>query len=92
MSLSSSWTRFTVLLIIWIILAFATITTALLMIMEIAEAYHLIQTINISTPYIEKLMIITHSSSHILMGMLYAIILQTLVILDIVVAKEMFKE
>jgi hypothetical protein len=92
MSLSTNWTKFTILLIIWAILVLATVTVMILMVSEIAEAHHMLRTINTTTSYIEKLLIIAHSSSHILTAMLYAIILLTLVILDIVVAKEMFKE
>jgi len=84
--------RFTALLILWTFLLIATFITLFLMITEIAEAQHLVRIINITTPYIEKLLIIVHSSSHILLAMLYAVLLAILVVLDIVVAKEMFKE
>jgi hypothetical protein len=70
----------------------ATIAVLILMVSEIAEAHQIAKTINITTQYIEKLVIIAHSSLHILLAIVYAIILLILVVLDIVVAKEMFKE
>lgn len=94
MSQSTSWIRFTLLLIIWTILVLATVAVITLMILEIAEAHSILRTIDNAShiPLTEKLLIIVNSSSHILMAMLYAIILLTLVVLDIAVAKEMFKE
>jgi 3-dehydroquinate dehydratase len=62
------------------------------MISEMVEAHQLVKTINTTTHHIEKLVIIAKSSTHTLTAMLYAIILLVLVVLDIVVAKEMFKE
>jgi hypothetical protein len=62
------------------------------MILEISEAHHLLLKIINTTPYTEKLLIIAHSSSHILLAILYAILLIPLIVLDIVVVKEMFKE
>jgi len=94
MSQSTSWIRFTLLLIIWTILVLATVAVITLMILEIAEAHSILRTIDNAShiPLTEKLLTIVNSSSHILMAMLYAIILLTLVVLDIAVAKEMFKE
>ena len=94
MSQSTSWIRFTLLLIIWTILVLATVAVITLMILEIAEAHSILRTIDNAShiPLTEKLLTIVNRSSHILMAMLYAIILLTLVVLDIAVAKEMFKE
>jgi hypothetical protein len=70
----------------------ATVATLVLMVSEIVDAYNTAKTINITTPHTEKLVIVQHSTFHVLMAILYAVILLALVILDIVVAKEMFKE
>ena len=87
MSLSSSWARFTLLLIIWTLLVLATVATIVLMLSEMVEAHSMVKTINMTTPYTEKLVIIAKSAFHVLMAILYAVILLALVILDIAVAK-----
>jgi len=84
--------RFIALLIIWTLLLIATFITLTLMISEITEAQQLVKIMNLTTPYMEKLVIIVHSTSHTLLALLYAVLLTLLVALDIVVAKEMFKE